>query len=391
VSAVPKELFREHQVIGALEALCQNLELSESARKDAEAKYNAVAKHLSEGDHPALQHLSIYAHGSTAAGTTVKPIAKNEHDVDLVSLSLQFLRHQPPWELKQLIGKQLCADPYYASILTEKRRCWRLEYAGRIHLDITPAILNPDCCNGGELVPDKELRRWKPTNPRGYLRLFERRAALMPRIRFGKSVLEHRADIEPFPAHTLLKGVLRRAVQLGKRDRDVFFERNDKEHAVISIIITTLMAQAYERCVMNTYDTELQLLLAIIRAMPTFIVGPPTGHSQWAVWNETTEGENFAERWNEDAGYPTAFFRWHKAFLLHIEQLVRLRGIDQLSKSLTEAFGARPVADVMKAMTDSVSNARAAGSLLVVPSAGLSTSSFASGTAVRSNTFFGAR
>lgn len=391
MSAVPKEFFREHQVIGALEALCQNLELSETARKDAEAKYNAVARYLSEGDHPALRHLSIYAHGSKAAGTTVKPIAKNEHDVDLVALTREYFRHQPPSELKRIIGARFREDAYYASILTEKRRCWRLEYAGRIHLDITPAILNPDCCNGGELVPDKELRRWKPTNPRGYLRQFERRAALTPRVRFGKSVLELRADIEPFPAHTLLKGVLRRAVQLGKRDRDIFFEHNDKDHAVISIIITTLMAQAYESCVVKTYDTELQLLLDVIRAMPAFIEGPPTGHSRWAIWNETTAGENFAERWNEDAGYPTAFFRWHKAFQLHIEQLLRLRGMDQLSKSLSEAFGARPVADVMKAMTDSVSNARAAGSLFVVPTAGLSTSSFASSTAVRSNTFYGAR
>jgi len=33
-----------------------------------------------------------------------------------------------------------------------------LNYANEFHMDITPSIMNPECTNGGELVPDKELR-----------------------------------------------------------------------------------------------------------------------------------------------------------------------------------------------------------------------------------------
>jgi hypothetical protein len=390
MSAVPKEILREHQVIGALEALCQQLELSDTARKDAESKYNAVAKHLSGGSHPALTNLAIYAHGSTALGTTVKPIGVNEHDVDLVSRVLNYFRDLSPAELKRIIGVRLREDAYYASILKEKNRCWRLEYAGKFHLDITPSILNLECKNGGELVPDKELRCWKATNPRGYLRLFERRASLAPQVRFGKTAMDRRADVEPFPVHAPFKGVLRRGVQLAKRHRDTHFQRGDKQHAVISIILTTLMAQAYEFCVRKVYDTELHLLLDVVRTMPSFIEGPNSGQSRWAVWNEATLGENFAERWNEDPGYPAAFARWHKAFVIHLEQLVWSRGLDQLSNSMTDAFGPRPVAEVMKSITDSVSSARAAGNLFVAPSVGLIVSSASAATAVRSNTFYGA-
>jgi hypothetical protein len=35
---------------------------------------------------------------------------------------------------------------------------------------------------GGELVPDKTLKMWKPSNPNGYKRLFEQRAKLAPVI-----------------------------------------------------------------------------------------------------------------------------------------------------------------------------------------------------------------
>jgi hypothetical protein len=42
-----------------------------------------------------------------------------------------------------------------------------LNYAREYHLDISPTIINVDCDNGGELVPDKKLREFKPTNPKG--------------------------------------------------------------------------------------------------------------------------------------------------------------------------------------------------------------------------------
>src|SRR6266516_7825899 len=115
-----------------------------------------------------------------------------------------------------MIGARLRVNGLYAPILEEKPRCWRLNYANEFHLDITPSIRNPLCAAGGELVPDRDLRDWKPTNPKGYRALFERRASLQPRFRRVAVEEGKRADVEPFPARMQVKGVLRRALQLAK-------------------------------------------------------------------------------------------------------------------------------------------------------------------------------
>ena len=52
--------------------------------------------------------------------------------------------------MKKTIGDRLRANGYYAPLLEEKPRCWRLSYANEFHLDITPSIPNLECANGGE-------------------------------------------------------------------------------------------------------------------------------------------------------------------------------------------------------------------------------------------------
>jgi hypothetical protein len=93
-------------------------------------------------------------------------------------------------------------------------------------------------------------------------------------------------------------------VQLLKHHRDIYFEHITEEVVPISIIITTLAARSYEYCVkMSPFDTELDVLLATIRKMPDFIERPVLeGRVVYWVPNETTQGENFADRWNTEPG-----------------------------------------------------------------------------------------
>ena len=110
-------------------------------------------------------------------------------------------------------------------MLEEKKRCWRLNYAREFHLDISPTIVNLKCTKGGELVPDKKLRDWHPTNPAGYKALFETRANLQPRVQIAKfAYARDHAQVEPFPTKPTGKGVLRRTVQLLKRHRDIYYQ-----------------------------------------------------------------------------------------------------------------------------------------------------------------------
>ena len=385
-------LLRKAEVYSLLDQICQALELTAAQLEAARTSYEAVAEWLSGSDNPLLKWIDIYAHGSTGLGTTVKPIGREDFDVDLICKMLRFTADRPPAELKRIVGDRLKENARYAAMLEEKKRCWRLNYAREYHLDISPTINNAKCANGGELVPDKKLREFKPTNPKGYKALFERRAALIPTLRMQKALAaEDRAAVEPFPVHGTAKGILRRTVQILKRHRDVHFLEVVEEIAPISIIITTLAAQSYEYCVKSfVFDSELDVLIATIRLMPHFIDKPVVnGRRIYVVANETTVGENFAERWNTEPARAAAFYEWHAKALADFEALPDLQGIDVIGKSLEGSLGSSVVRKVIDARTDSISQARTAKKLYVAPTVGLTLSSAANATPVRSNTFFG--
>lgn len=389
------DVYKEEQVLGFLERVCQAIELSESQHQQAQARYEAVGEWLADADDPLLRGLIIYPQGSIVLGTTVKPLAGDEHDVDTVALLAHGTPQDPPAHVKQLIGRRLGTNGRYAPILEEKRRCWRLNYANEFHMDITPAVRNPDCEMGGELVPDKELRCWKPTNPRGYRSQFERRALLEPRV-LAKDIRAYADSVEDFPQRKALKGVLRRIVQLAKRHRDLYFsERGAQDVAPISVILTTLASWSYEWCVQNRlYTTQWSLVIDVIRHMANFItIRRAPNEPMWAVWNETTQGENFTERWNTEPGRAAAFYGWHERFLADILGLREGQGLDQQLKASSASFGESVTQRAVDAWTDSLSVARTRGQLGVSSRQGITLAgagALTNATPVRRNTFYGA-
>ena len=387
-------LLRKGELLGVLERLCQGLELTDTQFETAKERYEAVGAWLAAADDAMLRALAIYLQGSTALGTTVKPIIRNEHDVDLVAHNPSISGSTAPGIVKKVIGDRLKLNGRYAPILEEMPRCWRLNYANEFHLDITPSIINPTCVHGGELVPDKNVREWCASNPKGYRALFEYRASLQPRLRLLEAALEKRlrADIEPYPMSRGPKGILRRVVQILKRHRDYRFLDADPALAPISIVITTLASRSYEYCVSNfVFEDEFDLLCAVIRHMPRFIERQVIdGRQQWFIWNETTTGENFAEKWNDDPRRAQSFFEWHARALSDIERLVAIDGLDNLTKSLSQSFGPGPANRAMASLTNDISTARAAGLLSVAPTVGLRIKQPVGSTTVKRNTFFGA-
>jgi hypothetical protein len=388
------DVVKKSQIAGILERLCQTLELTPSQHDLAKTRYEGVGAWLAGSDNALLKSVTIYPQGSIALGTTVRPLARDEHDVDLICFVASLGVELPPTALKNGIGDRLRANGHYKDLLEEKSRCWRLNYANEFHLDITPSITNPKCAAGGELVPDKALKQWKPSNPRGYQRWFEQRAMLQPRMRLAKAELEERvrAELQPFPARMDLKGILRRSVQLGKRHRDIHFRSLDPDLRPISVVITTLAAKSYAHCVATSeYDSELDVLSDVVRFMPMFIEERKVqGQTRWFIWNETTAGENFAEKWNSDPSRAEAFFDWHARAAADLDRLAVIEGLDRLTKSLRESFGDGPVSKVMNEVTQRVSNARQDRRLAVLPALGLTASS-GFGASVHPNTFFGRR
>jgi len=384
------DVLRRAQLTGVLEAACQALELSPTQQEIAEQRYLAIGSWLAEAADNNLRSSTIYPQGSIALQTTVKPIGGNEHDVDLVCLLPTISSRTPPSAVKKLIGDRLAFNDRYKGMLEEKPRCWRINYANEFHLDITPSIPNPVCGNGGELVPDRKLRAWKATNPRGYRRWFEERAALQPTILLHEAKMAGtRAEVEALPGPTRFKGPLRRSVQLFKRHRDVFFAARAPELAPISIILTTLAAKSYVYCVTQSrYETELDLLLDVLRNMPKFIertyVG---GREMYFIWNDTTDGENFAEKWNADPRLAESFELWHREALADFQAPLVAAGLDEVRTRLSGWLGKDVAGKAFTSISEEVTTQRTAGQLAVTPGIGLTAASL--GTAVRRNTFFG--
>jgi hypothetical protein len=372
--------------------VCESLELTSSQFAQAKQRYEGVGACLAGSDDPVLRGITMYLHGSTALRTTVKPIGVNEHDVDLMAHVSDLDVEVSPMALKKAIGDCLRANGNYAPLLEEMPRCWRLSYANEFHMDITPSIPNPNCRLGGELVPDKMLKMWKASNPKGFKRLFEECAKLAPVIRLRKHIARDstHASVEPYPEAGGLKGILRRTVQIAKRHRDVMFV-DEPDIAPLSVIITTLASRSYAWCVTNReYDNELELLFDVIRHMPdTIEVRHIDSGVQWFIWNETTDGENFAEKWNRRPERAEAFYAWHGRFCADLAQLEAVSGFDRLGDVLKGLFGSRPATAAIHSLTERVSAARRDGSLRVAPAVGLSVGAIPASTVVRANTFYG--
>ena len=384
----PPPYAQQRYLSGMLELLCQNMELTVTQYRDAQSKYEAVSNWLADSDDPRLASGLIFPQGSMRLATTVKPLGRDEFDIDLVS-QLGYAQADSPDGVYRAVGNRLSANGTYKPLLERKNRCWRLNYAesSGLHMDITPAIRNARCTNDGLLVPDRELSDWSPSNPAGYADWFEERAKLQPTMLFVEATTL-RADIAPLPEQIQLKGPLKRIVQLCKRHRDLMFNDDNTGAAPISIILTTLAAHAYERLVQTArFNNEYELVAAVIGAMPDFIkIDEFSGQRIYVIDNPTTDGENFAERWNDHPERAQSFYDWHGRMIADLDKLMEIRGRDNVVHYLGEHIvGTRDADKVATLVTDRVTAARETG-LLRSATAGLGLST---GQTVRGNTFFG--
>ncbi len=388
---------KKQMVVSLLDQLCQQIEVTESQYKSAASRYEAVGTWLAESTSPQLTRATIYPQGSIALGTAIKPIGHNEFDVDLVCHFPDLLTTSNAHAVKMLIGNRLKEHGTYRGMLEEKKRCWRINYANEFHLDITPSISNPQCPQGGELVPDKLLAQWKPTNPKGYIAKIEQYATIHPRFYLAETALDKafaEADIAPLPDQTGSKPLLKRIIQLLKRHRDqMFVGKTREDFAPISVIISTLAGWAYAKCALQQVHADaFDLISAIIKEMPSFIkVEIRSGQRFYIVENETTAGENFADKWNSDERFAATFYDWHKDALESVESLLSVEGVDNFSESLSKAFGANKeqVRDTVASIINPISNARISGRLIVAPTLGLLTTPVLGSVSVPRNTFFG--
>lgn len=294
------------------ERIAKSIDISEVLFNQAEMNYKKLGAWMDE-ETPDYD-ITIYAQGSFALGTVIKPITdEDDYDLDLVCEFAYKYGHNAK-TLKVEIVKPLLERYDEVTKIEEKRRCWQVIYKNshNFHMDIIPAV---DLKTHIEIT-DKDDRslsyEYIGSNPKGYIEWFNGRKAIRYKaIREAyemnsKQNRKFMAEVEPLKEYRL-KTPLQKAIQILKRHRDYMF-KDDSEHlAPISIIITTIAAHLYKN-EDTIYDTLLNIL-----TNATAYVKSCKKNDKYYIENPSYTGyekENFADKWNEHPERAESFFDW---------------------------------------------------------------------------------
>ncbi len=346
--------------------LADEIAVPPSRYREAKERYEAVGAWLDEADSELAPYKPIiYPQGSFALGTAVRPLGSDEYDVDAVCLLQLSTAQVTQRQLKKLVGDRLKhPQSRYKNMIEPpegSRRCWTIHYAEttKFHLDVLPAI--PDdylwllnlgvpqkWAESAICITDRETwavdSRWPRSNPKGYaawfksqmqMRLDEAKYAHVKALRRDLheakyAEMEIRAEverIEDFDVQTPLQQL----IQILKRHRDLRY--NGDEDKPISIIITTLAAQAY--------SNEANIGEAILNVVPRMRGHIEQHNGVFWVPNPVNPQENFADKWAEKRRKAQLFFEWLNDLEQEYRNLLTDTGFKKVGSYLVEAFGPR--------------------------------------------------
>ena len=327
-----------------LAEVARALQLTPEQHALAETHYKTIGKWLAApGSSLADFKPDIYPQGSMALETTVRPRKREEYDLDFVCQMLTT--GLSAMDVYQRVFKRIREHGTYAPMLKPMNRCIRIDYAHNFHMDIIPA--EPDRQRGGTaiVVPDRELKEWTPSNPRGYVAWFTQRTIItLPGLRKAMAPL-------PGPTPSDEKPSLTVAVQLLKRRRDMLC---DDETAPRSIVLTTLAGEYY------TGGDVFTALVQIVAGIQQRIAAAHP--NRITVCNPTNSDERFCESFGGEGRYD-AFKRFIRQLEADLARIASARGIPELERILAETFGEEPVLKAVKSYGDRLKKQRDEGAL----------------------------
>lgn len=378
--------------------------------KALECSYRSTGEFLSACSELDGLLLEVHAHGSRQLGTIVRPKdgSRQGFDIDLIAR----LRSDALRKYNGTHGPVLLLDHLHTAVeryaeahqlrLHRWERCITLEYAEGMCADITPVIDNPLLSAPfGEthgLIPDRELKRYSSTNPRGYAKHFDLAAAISANFAAKRHFAEAldsiaRANVTPLPdPKDVFDRLLCRLVQLMKIHRNVAFgiAQTGEDMAPSSVFITTLTAMAYMVEAPKPHESPLELLLDIVERMPTYFERIPVTDisEEWILLNPSAPHDNLAENMNSHARQK-AFNSWHRLLVSDLKRILNAiennSGMDTLLHTLEVAFGPRASNAIQQDQSRLREASRTAGRVTLI-GAGVATPF---STHVRSHTYFG--
>ncbi|WP_413624561.1 nucleotidyltransferase [Luteibacter sp. Lutesp34] len=392
----PRFLRRESAVGRHLQALTDQLDISDADYDRAKRAYESVAEVVTDSAHPALTGAVIFPQGSFATRTVIRPVDRNdgELDVDLACRLDSDTARMLPTTAMTLVGTQLLTHGRYRDKVQAKTRCWRIQYENAFHLDICPLVR---ATNGSaDAIPDRKSNAWVTTDPQGYAAWFNGLANRLALAERGMHMaLDTRAEVAPFPTDVRGKGWLRRTVQLLKRNRDQWAAgqaAGQGDFAPISIILTTLAARVIERHLTRgtQFTSAYDVVRTIVDELPQEIdVRIVNGSLEPWVLSPVAE-ENFANRWVQDPRWHAGFTAWHASLKATLPTLVAAEGLDTIGRILADAFGSRAASGAIGQAAARLKSGRDQSELAVTKS-GLVVAGAVALPKVQPHTFFGAR
>lgn len=366
------------QIDDLLDKMAEAVQLDDTRYDRMKTSYESV-KNWIEADEIFFKpyNYDVYPHGSVRILTTVKPIGKDEFDLDIAIHLKSNTPHTPQRIYAEL---KRCMELYakkHGLKIEAKNRCIRLNYAGDFHMDILPGIQENAFDQNKIKVPDRELGDWVSSNPRGYGDWFMGKANLV-----RESLLEKALRAEKLPADNFKhKKPLQRAVQLIKRYRDMYFQKDDT-YKTSSIILTTIAGQFYqgEESIFDTVDN----IITTIRTK----VNQPIGRLK--IVNPVNAEEDFTDKWDDEPEYYEAFKKFASHLYNEWQKLKMENGVLEEGIIMKGLFGDDIFRKAQTSQTARIEALRKSKDLGVTRNTGILTSASSVGAAaIKSNTFFG--
>ncbi len=369
-----------------LEGAVEELDIPPELHRVAELEYHRVGSWLADHADTGGEGWRVYPQGSFRLGTVVQPEGSDEYDLDAVCVRALAKDSITQARLKAEIGRVLgryvsarAGDADGPLEHEERKRCWTLFYRAAFHLDVLPAIPNPETLPSGILLTDKTLSHWQYSNPTAYASWFKAcmsRELVAKRVRLAES---QRIPPEQIPISSV-KTTLQRVVQVLKTHRNRYFAE-DLDSRPASILITTLAAHAYQ----GERDLD-DAVLDTAREMPNHI-----GYDGniWLVPNPVEPRENFADKWSAHPELAVAFYGWLERLQEDLQDARESEGIDRAVMRLSESFGERPIAKAAARLGETYRDGRDRGVLKFAAGSGILSAS--GSIPVRQHSFYGAR
>ncbi len=367
------------QIDDLLARAAEKLQLDKTRREKIESSYKSIQDVLDNDQiYFHSKNFEIYPQGSVRIGTTVKPIAENEFDLDIVlHIKDNVYEKTDPMQVFNELKRVLLENGNYKDKVKPKTRCVRINYAGDYHMDILPGCQHNAYNEDKIVIPDRELKEWLISNPRGYAKWFLEKAESVK-----QTLLEKAYSAEEIPSDEFAtKKPLQRAVQIIKRYRDLFFEKTP-DYATPSIVLTTLAGQLYQNqdSIFETIDSIITQINSKINLSRT---------KRIKVLNPVDNEEDFTDKWEREPQYYTEFIRFTEALYKSWQKLKQDNGIIEESNILKGLIGDSLYSDSIKQQTLLTEDYRRKGKVFSSSATGLLGSQKISDKPIQKNTFFG--